>query len=114
VKTLAQQISIMQHVVDGKALIVRNLDGTINNIILDTSGLTMFDWTKFDYDKYVKPRKFWIKIINAKGKAIVFKNKAEFETDTTVSLIEGRFFKLGREERKILKRHNMIDLEDVK
>lgn len=109
-KTLSDQIAVMQHVENGGSIVIKNLEGSVNQIILNPTYIA-FNWSSLDYDIYDIPENFWFKILNAQGEALAFATKEDYIADTSASVKKGRYFKLGALEIKLLTENNLIPEE---
>jgi len=106
VKSLEQQVAVMTHAGSGGSIAVKNIDGTLNYIMIDPTGLA-FNWQNSDYDIYFIPEKYWFKILDPDGTAKAFNNKADFEADVSVSIKEGQYWKLSQIEKDILAQNDI-------
>ena len=106
-KSLEEQIEVMQHAFDGGSILKLRLNDKVESLIITDTADIKFNWTENDYEIYFSPDIKFIKTFD-NGSIQDFPDQATMDADETPYVIKGEYYSLGPREIEALKEAELL------
>ena len=106
-KSLEEQIEVMQHAFDGGSILKLRLNDKVESLIIVDTASIKFNWTENDYEIYFSPDIKFLKTLDD-GSLLEFPDQAAMDEDITPYVIKGEYYSLGDREIEALKEAELL------